>query len=59
MHTALFLFLGENSTETDFDSLVELFTNESYMNAIQVGAPHLIRYLAAALLLLKNNTKSK
>ena len=31
----------------------------SYLNAIQVSAPHLTRYLAAALLLLKNNTKGK
>jgi len=59
MHTALFLYLGENSTDSDFEALVELFTNEHYMNAIQTSAPHLLRYLAATLLLLKNNTKSK
>jgi len=59
MHTALFLYLGEQSTDADFDSLVELLTNEHYMNAIQVSSPHLTRYLAATLLLLKNNTKSK
>jgi len=59
LHTALFLYLSEQSGESDYDALVELFTNESYLSAIQVSAPHLIRYLGCALLLLKNNTKSK
>jgi len=59
LHTALFFYLSEQSAESDYDALVELFTNEHYLSAIQVSAPHLIRYLGSALLLLKNNPKSK
>jgi len=59
LHTALFLYLGEQSSDSDYDALVELFTSENYLNAIQVSAPHLTRYLASTLLLIKNNTKGK
>ena len=30
LHTALFLFFTDKSTETDYDGLIELFINEQY-----------------------------
>ena len=30
LHTALFLFFSEKSTDADYDSLIELFINEQY-----------------------------
>jgi len=57
LHTALYLFLNLRYSEDSLDSLIDLFTRDNYLSAIQDGAPHLVRYLIGALLLLKNFPK--
>ena len=44
--------------EPDYDYLIELFSNDNYMSAIQTCAPHLFRYLIFMLILSKNKKKT-
>lgn len=57
LHTALYLFLNLRYSEDSLEALIDLFTRENYLSAIQDGAPHLVRYLLGALFLLKNFPK--
>jgi translation initiation factor 3 subunit E len=57
LHTALYLFMNLRYSEESLESLIDLFTRDNYLSAIQDGAPHLVRYLIAALLLWKNFPK--
>jgi len=57
LHTAVYLFLKTKFSEDSLETLIDLFTRDNYISAIQNGAPHLIRYLVAAFLLLKNYPK--
>ncbi len=57
LHTALYLFLNLRPSEESLDALIDLFTRDNYLSAIQDGAPHLVRYLIGGLLLLKNYPK--
>ena len=45
------------STEVDYDYQIELFSNESYMSAILISSPHLLRYLILMLIVSKNKKK--
>jgi translation initiation factor 3 subunit E len=45
MHWALFVFFNH---ENGMNSLIDMFLNERYIVAIQMLAPHLLRYLAVA-----------
>lgn len=44
--------------EPDYDYLIELFSNDNYMSAIQTCSPHLFRYLIFMLILSKNKKKT-
>jgi len=57
LHTAAYLFLTLKFSEDSLETLIDLFTRENYLSAIQNGAPHLNRYLIGAFLLLKNYPK--
>jgi translation initiation factor 3 subunit E len=57
LHTALYLFLNLRYSEESLEALIDLFTRDNYLSAIQDGAPHLVRYLIGALLLWKNYPK--
>jgi translation initiation factor 3 subunit E len=57
LHTAVYLFLKLKFSEDSLEALIDLFTRENYISAIQNGAPHLTRYLIGAILLLKNYPK--
>mmetsp|Transcript_1937 Transcript_1937/g.2337 ORF Transcript_1937/g.2337 Transcript_1937/m.2337 type:complete len:300 (+) Transcript_1937:1082-1981(+) len=52
LHWSLFVFWN-NSGAKGLESMVELFTSEKYLQAITTNAPHLLRYLTAAVLLCK------
>ena len=41
------------------EMLIELFTSEKYLQAVTTHAPHLLRYLTAAVLLCKRRTAKK
>lgn len=59
LHWALFVYWN-NSSKGGLEQLVELFHTERYKQAITINAPHLLRYLTAAVLLCKRRfTKSK
>lgn len=49
LHWSLFVFWNKGGLE----SMVELFFSEKYLQAITTLAPHLLRYLTAAVLLCK------
>lgn len=51
LHWSLFVFWN-NSTK-GLEAMVELFFSEKYLQAITTNAPHLLRYLTAAVLLCK------
>jgi translation initiation factor 3 subunit E len=55
LHWGLFVFWNNNSSNSQhgLDQMVELFTTEKYLQAITTNAPHLLRYLTAAVLLIK------
>jgi len=42
-----------NNSKKGLDNIIDLFTQEKYMQAIQTNAPHLLRYLAAAIIINK------
>lgn len=44
--------------DPDYDYLIELFSHDYYMSALQTCAPHLLRYLILMLILCKNKKKS-
>lgn len=52
MHWALFIFFNFNS-EAGRVSLIDLFLQDKYLNAIQTNARHLLRYLVVAVLTTK------
>ena len=51
LHWSLFVFW--NNSGKELESMVELFFSEKYLQAITTNAPHLLRYLTAAVLLCK------
>lgn len=50
MHWSLFVFFNH---ENGRNSIIDLFFQDRYMNAIQTNAHHLLRYLAAAVVINK------
>jgi translation initiation factor 3 subunit E len=50
LHWSLFVFWN---TENGKNDLIDLFMSPPYLNAIQMNATHLLRYLAAAVLINK------
>uniref|UniRef100_A0ACD5WHN4 Uncharacterized protein n=1 Tax=Avena sativa TaxID=4498 RepID=A0ACD5WHN4_AVESA len=50
MHWSLFIFFNH---ENGKNGIIDLFFQERYLNAIQTNAPHLLRYLAAAVVVNK------
>ena len=52
LHWALFVYLcvPAEAQQEGNSRLVDLFTNTTYMNALQTEAPHLLRYLAVAVI---------
>ncbi|RZC47134.1 hypothetical protein C5167_040071 [Papaver somniferum] len=50
MHWSLFIFFNH---ENGRNGIIDLFLNDRYMNALQTNAPHLLRYLATALIVNK------
>jgi translation initiation factor 3 subunit E len=53
LHWALFIFFNH---ENGRNLIVDLFMQERYLNAIQTTAPHLLRYLATAVVINKRRT---
>lgn len=47
MHWGLFVYFNHQQGRGE---LIDLFTNEHYLNAITTNAPHLLRYLAVAVI---------
>ena len=58
LHWSLFVFWNDASGK-GMESLVELFTSEKYLQAVTTHAPHLLRYLTAAVLLCKRRAAKK
>ena len=54
MHWSLFVFFNH---ENGMNGLVDLFTQDRYLTAIQMCAPHLLRYLVVAVLVGKKRTR--
>jgi len=52
LHWSLFVFWNIDDGRA---KLIELFMTEKYMAALQISAPHLLRYLAAAYLVSKTD----
>lgn len=52
LHWSLFVFWN-NSSSKGLESMVELFFSEKHLQAVTTNAPHLLRYLTAAVLLCK------
>lgn len=56
MHWALFVYYNYPKGR---DEIIEMFLNQQpYLNAIQVLAPHLLRYLAVAVVTSKSRQKN-
>lgn len=51
LHWSLFVFW--NDSAKGLENMVTLFTTERYLQAVTTNAPHLLRYLTAAVLLVK------
>jgi len=58
LHWSLFVYWN-NSAKGGLESLVDLFHTERYKQAITTSAPHLLRYLTAAVLLCKRRITKK
>ncbi len=58
LHWSLFVYWN-NSSKGGLEQLVELFHTERYKQAITTNAPHLLRYLTAAVLLCKRRITKK
>jgi translation initiation factor 3 subunit E len=56
LHWSLFVYWNE--PKTGLEQLVDLFFSEKYRQAITTHAPHLLRYLTAAVLLIKRGKNS-
>jgi translation initiation factor 3 subunit E len=50
IHWSLFVFFNH---ENGMNFLVDMLMQDRYINAIQTGAPHMLRYLAAAVIINK------
>jgi translation initiation factor 3 subunit E len=50
MHWALFVYWNH---ENGRNALLDLFLNQAYLNAIQINAQHLLRYIATAFMINK------
>lgn len=57
LHWSLFVYW--NDSTAGLEHLVELFLSERYRQAITTAAPHLLRYLTAAVLLCKRTRVTK
>ncbi|CAM0870514.1 unnamed protein product [Alopecurus aequalis] len=55
MHWSLFIFFNH---ENGKNGIVDLFFQDRYLNAIQTNAPHLLRYLAIAVVVNKRRRNS-
>lgn len=58
LHWSLFVYWNETA-QGRLEQLVELFHSERYKQAITTNAPHLLRYLTAAVLLCKRRVTKK
>ena len=58
LHWSLFVFWNDASGK-GLESMVDLFTSEKYLQAVTTHAPHLLRYLTAAVLLCKRRAAKK
>lgn len=58
LHWSLFVYWN-NSAKGGLEQLVDLFHTERYKQAITTNAPHLLRYLTAAVLLCKRRITKK
>lgn len=58
LHWSLFVYWND-SAKGGLEHLVELFHTERYKQAITTNAPHLLRYLTAAVLLCKRRVTKK
>merc|ERR1712032_1507380 len=58
LHWSLFVYWND-SAKGGLETLVELFHSERYKQAITTNAPHLLRYLTAAVLLCKRRVTKK
>ncbi|KAL3789443.1 hypothetical protein ACHAW5_009687 [Stephanodiscus triporus] len=58
LHWSLFVFWNDASGK-GLESMVELFTSEKYLQAVTTHAPHLLRYLTAAVSLCKRRAAKK
>ena len=58
MHWSLFVYWND-SAKGGLEQLVDLFHSEKYKQAITTNAPHLLRYLTAAVLLCKRRVTKK
>ncbi|CAB9508794.1 factor 3 subunit E [Seminavis robusta] len=58
LHWSLFVYWN-NSAKGGLEHLVELFHSERFKQAITTNAPHLLRYLTAAVLLCKRRVTKK
>jgi translation initiation factor 3 subunit E len=58
LHWALFVYWND-SAKGGLEQLVDLFHSEKYKQAITTNAPHLVRYLTAAVLLCKRRVTKK
>jgi len=61
LHWGLFVFWNNNSATSQhgLEYMVDLFTTEKYLQAITTNAPHLLRYLTAAVLLSKRRRSAQ
>ena len=58
LHWSLFVYWNETN-KGGLEQMVELFQSERYKQAITTNAPHLLRYLVAAVLLCKRRLTKK
>ena len=56
LHWSLFVFWN---ADKGMETMVELFTSEKYLQAVTTNAPHLLRYLTAAVLVCKRRAAKK
>jgi len=59
MHWSLFVYWNDSFIKGGLEQLVDLFHSERYKQAITTNAPHLLRYLTAAVLLCKRRITKK
>jgi translation initiation factor 3 subunit E len=58
LHWSLFVYWND-SAKGGLENMVDLFFSERYRQAITTNAPHLVRYLVAAVLLCKRRVSKK